>query len=203
MNTLPIAHLVRHGDTEWSANHKHTGLTDIELTPAGEAEARAAGPALTDLRPAVVLVSPLRRALHTAELAGFAATLEREPDLVEWNYGADEGLTTTEIQSRRPGWFLFRDGSPDGESPGQIGRRADRVVTRLRALNGDALVFSHGHFLRVLAARWLGLPVEFGRYLPLSTAAISTLGYEHGPNEPAILRWNDISHLRTLQDGPD
>ena len=196
MNALPIVYLVRHGETQWSASHQHTGSTDIALTPAGETEAEAAGKALADLTPTLVLSSPLQRAARTAELAGFGATLQTDDDLVEWDYGAYEGLTSAEIHAQRPDWLLFRDGCPDGESPAEVSRRADRVVARLRAAEGTALIFSHGHFSRVLAARWLGLPVEFGRYLLLSTAAISVLGYEHGLNEPAIVRWNDTGHLR-------
>ncbi len=196
MNALPIVYLVRHGETEWSSSHQHTGSTDIALTPAGEMEAQAAGKALADLTPTLVLSSPLQRAARTAELAGFSATLQIDDDLVEWDYGAFEGLTSAKIHAQRPDWLLFRDGCPDGESPAQVSRRADRVVAQLRATEGTALIFSHGHFSRVLAARWLGLPVEFGRYLLLSTAAISVLGYEHGLNEPAIVRWNETGHLR-------
>jgi len=196
VNALPIVYLVRHGETEWSSSHRHTGSTDIVLTPAGEREAEAAGKALADLTPTLVLSSPLQRAARTAELAGFGATVQTDGDLVEWDYGAYEGLTSAEIHAQRPDWQLFRDGCPDGESPAEVGRRADRAVARLRATEGNALVFSHGHFSRVLAARWLGLPVEFGRYLLLSTAAISALGYEHGLDDPAIVRWNDTGHLR-------
>ena len=196
MNALPIVYLVRHGETEWSSSHRHTGSTDIVLTPAGEREAQAAGKALAGLTPTLVLSSPLQRAARTAELADFGPTVQTDDDLVEWDYGAYEGLTSAEIHAQRPDWQLFRDGCPDGESPAEVGRRADRVVARLRATEGNALVFSHGHFSRVLAARWLGLPVEFGRYLLLSTAAISALGYEHGLNDPAIVFWNDTGHLR-------
>jgi broad specificity phosphatase PhoE len=196
VNALAIVYLVRHGETEWSSSHRHTGSTDIVLTPAGEREAQAAGKALAGLTPTLVLSSPLQRAARTAELADFGATVQTDDDLVEWNYGAYEGLTSAEIHAQRPDWQLFRDGCPDGESPAEVGRRADRVVARLRATEGNALVFSHGHFSRVLAARWLGLPVEFGRYLLLSTAAISALGYEHGLNDPAIVLWNDTGHLR-------
>lgn len=196
MNALPIVYLVRHGETQWSASHQHTGSTDIALTLAGETEAEAAGKALANLTPTLVLSSALQRAARTAELAGFGATLQTDDDLVEWDYGAYEGLTSAEIHAQRPDWLPFRDGCPDGESPAEVSRRADRVVARLRAAEGTALIFSHGHFSRVLAARWLGLPVEFGRYLLLSTAAISVLGYEHGLNEPVVVRWNDTGHLR-------
>ena len=195
MNALQIVYLVRHGETEWSSSHQHTGSTDIALTPAGETEAESVGKALVGLTPTLALSSPLQRAARTAELAGFGATLQTDDDLVEWDYGAYEGLTSAEIHAQRPDWLLFRDGCPDGESPAQVSRRADRVVARLRAAEGTALIFSHGHFSRVLAARWLGLPVEFGRYFLLSTSAISVLGYEHGLDEPAIVRWNDTGHL--------
>ncbi len=191
MSTLPRVYLVRHGETAWSQTHRHTGLTDIALTDNGEREARSAATRLTDLAPVLVLGSPLQRATRTAELAGFGAALHTDADLVEWDYGDYEGLTTAQIRQTRPSWDLFRDGCPGGELPEAIGRRADRVVDRLRACDGDALVFAHGHLLRVLAVRWLGLPPGYGRYLVLSTATVSVLGYEHGRDEPALLRWND------------
>jgi probable phosphoglycerate mutase len=196
---LPTLTLVRHGETEWSRTHRHTGRTDLRLEPAGEREARAVASALASLSPALVLCSPLQRARQTAELAGFGEgsgrELRFEPDLMEWNYGDYEGRTTAEIHNERPGWSLFRDGCPNGEDARAVGRRADRMVKLIRAAGGDALVFSHGHYSRVLAARWLGLSPDHGRYLTLSTAAVSVLGYEHGPDEPAILRWNDQHHL--------
>jgi probable phosphoglycerate mutase len=196
---LPTLTLVRHGETEWSRTHRHTGRTDLNLDQAGEHEARAVATALAGLHPIMVLSSPLVRARRTAALAGFDDAPDRElrlePDLMEWDYGDYEGRTTAEIHKQRPGWSLFRDGCPNGEDAAAVGARADRMVELIRSAAGDALLFSHGHLCRVLAARWLGLPADHGRYLTLSTAAVSVLGYEHGPNEPAILRWNDQHHL--------
>jgi probable phosphoglycerate mutase len=142
-----------------------------------------------------VLTSPLQRAARTCELAGFSAKAETDPDLVEWNYGTYEGIGTAEILRTRPGWQLFRDGCPGGESPADAGARADRVIARLRAVEGDTLIFSSGHFSRVLAARWLDLPPGAGTYFILGTASLSLLGYEHDPTEPAIRLWNDTRHL--------
>jgi len=146
---------------------------------------------------AKVLTSPLQRAVRTCELAGFGAVAEIDPDLVEWDYGEYEGRRTAEIHAERPDWQLFRDGCPGGEAPDQIGARADRVIGRVRALKADVLVFSSGHILRVLAARWLGLDVAGGRYLLLSTASLSALGYEHNMTEPAIRLWNETRHVET------
>lgn len=200
MPSLPSLTLVRHGETEWSRTHRHTGRTDLPLEPIGEREAQATAKPLAGLKPALVLSSPLARARKTANLAGFGADkangLELDPDLMEWDYGDYEGKTTLSIQAERPGWLLFRDGCPNGEDAAQVGARADRIVARARSIDGDVLLFSHGHFSRVLAARWLGLPAEHGRYLILSTAAISVLGHEHAREEPAILRWNDQHHLQ-------
>jgi probable phosphoglycerate mutase len=146
---------------------------------------------------AKVLTSPLQRAVRTCDLAGFGAVAKIDPDLVEWDYGQYEGRRTAEIHAKRPDWQLFRDGCPGGESPDQIGARADRVVGRVRAVKGGVLVFSSGHFLRVLAARWLGLDAAGGRYLLLSTASLSALGYEHHQAEPAIRLWNETRHVET------
>src|SRR6202030_1087273 len=158
---------------------QHTGRTDLPLTERGERNARALGERLRGLACARVFTSPLRRATRTCELVGFGAAAEIDPDLVEWDYGQYEGRRTAEIHAERPDWQLFRDGCPGGESPDQVGARADRVVARVRAVEGDVLVFSSGHFLRVLAARWLGLEPEAGKYFWLSTASLSALGYEH------------------------
>lgn len=200
MPALPTLTLVRHGETEWSRTHRHTGRTDLPLELTGEQEARATAKPLACLQPALVLSSPLSRARETARLAGFdpdaGTALELDPDLMEWDYGDYEGRTTASIQAERSGWLIFRDGCPNGEDAAQIGARADRIVARVRSIRGDVLLFSHGHFCRVLAARWLGLPAGHGRYLTLSTAAISVLGYEHALDEPAILRWNDQHHLQ-------
>lgn len=191
---LPRVYLVRHGETEWSRSGRHTGRTDVPLTAAGERVGGALAARLAGLSFARVFTSPLQRARRTAELAGFAA--EPDPDLVEWNYGEYEGLTTAELRGRRPGWDLFADGCPGGESPADMTRRADRVAARLRALAGNVLVFSHGHLLRVLAARWVGQPVGFARHLLLDTAAVCVLGFGHAdPDEPAVALWNDTGHL--------
>ena len=194
---LSVVYLARHGETAWSLSGQHTGRTDLPLTERGERNARALGERLRGLTFARVFTSPLQRAVRTCELAGFGAAAEIDSDLVEWDYGQYEGRRTAEIHVERPDWQLFRDGCPGGESPGQIGARADRVVSRARAVKGDVLVFSSGHFLRVLAARWLGLDAAGGRYLLLSTASLSTLGYEHKLAEPAIQLWNETHHVET------
>ena len=192
---LPVVYLARHGETAWTVSGQHTGLTDLPLTPAGERNARQLGPRLRGLKFAAVFTSPLQRAVRTCELAGFGSVAKVDPDLVEWNYGQYEGRLSAEILAERPDWDLFRDGCPGGESPAQIGERADRVVKRVRALQADVLLFSSGHFLRVLAARWLGLDPAGGRYLLLSTASLSVLGYEHNPSQPVIRLWNDDHHV--------
>src|SRR6266850_3278508 len=172
----PEIYLARHGNTAWTLTGQHTGLTDLPLTPNGECNARRLGKRLQGMTFAKVFTSPLQRAARTCELAGFGAVAEVDRDLLEWNYGQYEGRRTAEIHAERPDWQLFRDGCPGGESPDQIGAQADRVVGRLRAIKGDVLVFSSGHFLRVFAARWLGLDASAGRYLVLSTASLSALG---------------------------
>ena len=192
---LPVIHLARHGETAWSVTGQHTGLTDLPLTQRGERNALRLGKRLAGLVFAKVSTSPLQRAVRTCELAGFGAAAEVDPDLVEWNYGDYEGLRTAEIHAKRPDWQLFRDGCPNGESPEQIGARADRVVSRVRAINGDVLIFSSGHFLRVLTARWLGLEPAAGRFFMLNTASVSVLGYEHSLSQPVIRLWNDTRHL--------
>jgi probable phosphoglycerate mutase len=194
---LSVVYLARHGETAWSLSGQHTGRTDLPLTERGERNARALGERLRGLTFAKVYTSPLQRAARTCELAGFGHAAEIDPDLVEWDYGQYEGRRTAEIHAERPDWQLFRDGCPGGESPGEIGARADRVVGRMRAVNGDVLVFSSGHFLRVLAARWLGLDAAGGRYLLLSTASLSALAYEHNLAEPAIRLWNETRHVET------
>ncbi|QEH33384.1 Alpha-ribazole phosphatase [Aquisphaera giovannonii] len=186
-------YLLRHGETEWSASGRHTSDSDIPLTPRGEDEARALGALARNWRCAIVLTSPLQRARRTCELAGFGDLAEVDPDLVEYRYGAYEGRTTAEIREQHPGWNVFRDGCPGGESVREVTERADRVVARLRGATCDVLIFSHAHFLRCLAVRWLGLDLSAGAMLLLSTASVSILGYDHGPEEPAILRWNDVS----------
>ncbi|WP_406298784.1 histidine phosphatase family protein [Embleya sp. NBC_00888] len=193
---MPELMLVRHGETEWSRSGRHTGLTDIPLTPEGEAQAKAVADLLAGHTFPLALTSPLVRARHTAELAGITGA-EVEPDLVEWDYGGYEGITTNEIRESVPGWFLWRDGVPPGDAdhPGEsiadVGRRVDRVLARVRpVLEGgeDAVLVAHGHLLRVLTARWLGLPPQDGRLFRLETARLSTLGYER--EQPVLLGWN-------------
>jgi probable phosphoglycerate mutase len=193
--SLPTIYLARHGETEWSLSGQHTGLTDLPLTQRGEENARRLAPRLARTKFAHVFTSPLERASKTCELAGFGSTAEVLPDLVEWNYGAYEGKRTAEIHVERPGWQLFRDGCPNGETPNDVGQRADRVIKKIRAIDGNVLMFSSGHFLRALAARWLGLSTSAGAYFFLSTASLSALSYEHNLSEPVIRLWNDTSHL--------
>jgi probable phosphoglycerate mutase len=181
--------LVRHGETEWSRALKHTGRTDVPLTEAGRAEARSVARKLARHEFALVLASPLSRALDTARLAGFADLVETTDDLLEWDYGLDEGRTTAEIRLERPGWTVWRDGPLGGETADQVAERMGRVIERVRAASGNALVFAHGHVLRVLAARWLGEPPTEGRLYALSTATVSVLGWER--ETPVIERWNE------------
>lgn len=196
MSELPSVYLARHGETAWSLSGQHTGLTDLPLTARGEAAAKALGARLKRIAFDGVLTSPLQRASTTCRLAGFGGEAETDPDLVEWDYGAYEGLKSVEIRAKNPGWNLFRDGCPDGETPTAISARADRVVARLRRLGGRMLLFSSGHFLRVLATRWLGQNIDPGAgFLLLGTASLSTLSYEHDLQHPAISLWNDASHL--------
>jgi broad specificity phosphatase PhoE len=192
---FPVIYLARHGETTWSLSGQHTGLTDLPLTERGERNARRLGERLNGLTFAKVFTSRLQRAARTCELAGFGRVAEVEPDLHEWDYGQYEGRRTVEIHAERPDWQLFRDGCPGGESPEQVGARADRVVSRVRAVQGDVLLFSSGHFLRVFAARWLGLEPGAGRYFLLSTASLSALGYEHNRSEPVIRLWDETRHV--------
>jgi broad specificity phosphatase PhoE len=192
---FPPLYLARHGETAWSLSGQHTGLTDLPLTERGERNARRLGERLAGLTFAKVFTSPLQRATRTCQLAGFAAAAEVDRALVEWDYGDYEGLRTAEIHDKRPEWQLFRDGCPGGESPDQIGARADRVLSRVRAIKGDVLIFSSGHFLRVLAARWLGLEPVNGRLFMLKTASLSALGYENELSQPVISLWDDTSHI--------
>jgi broad specificity phosphatase PhoE len=181
--------LIRHGETEWSASGRHTSSTDLELTAEGERKAAAVGRLLAGKTFALVLASPLRRALETCRLAGYSP--EVTPDLREWGYGAYEGLTTAEIQVQNPGWTIWTGTPPGGEAPEQVGARADRVIARAAAAEGDVALFGHGHMLRVLAARWLGLDPTGGRLLALSTGSVSVLGYEHQTR--VIQGWNRTS----------
>jgi len=197
LSGLQVIYLARHGETAWSLTGQHTGLTDLPLTPRGECNARRLGERLKGLEFARVFTSPLQRASRTCELAGFGQSAEVDRDLVEWSYGDYEGLRTADIRAKRPDWELFRDGFPGGESFDQIAARADRVVNRVRAVDGAVLLFSSAHFLRVLAARWLALEPQAARYFLLGTASVSTLTYEHDLSEPAIGFWNDTRHLST------
>lgn len=195
-SALPIVYLARHGETAWSLSGQHTGLSDLPLTERGERNARRLGQRLSSLAFSQVFTSPLQRASRTCELAGFGGAAVVDPDLVEWDYGAYEGRTTADIRKQRPGWDLFRDGCPNGETLQQIGARADRAIARLRAVNGSVLLFSSGHFSRVLASRWLNLdPQVAGRCLVLGTASLSALGYEHELTRPVIRLWNDEQHV--------
>jgi probable phosphoglycerate mutase len=194
-NELPAVYLARHGETTWSLTGQHTGLTDLRLTERGERNAGALGERLNGLKFAKVFASPLQRARRTCELAGFRDAVEVDRDLLEWNYGDYEGRRTCEIHAERPDWELFRDGCPGGESPEQVRARADHVVSRVRAVEGDVLLFSSGHFLRVVAARWLGLEPAAGRFFMLSTASLSALGYEHNRCQPVIRLWDDTRHV--------
>jgi len=189
-SAYPQIHLVRHGETAWSLSGQHTGRTDMPLTPAGEAAARGVAERLKGQSFSAVWSSPSQRAYNTSVLAGFGATSVRNDDLQEWDYGAYEGRTTKEILAERPGWNVFRDGCPQGEMAADVGARADRIIRQLRDAGGSILIFSSAHFLRVLAARWLGLPPEGGALFVLDTASISVLGYEHDLSEPVVRKWN-------------
>ncbi len=192
---LPEIYLARHGETAWTITGQHTGTTDLPLTPRGENNARRLGKLIAGEPFARVFSSPLVRAMRTCELAGYAALAEIDRELVEWNYGEYEGKTTAEIRMSRPDWTVFDDGCPGGESVSEVSHRADRVLARVRAVGGNVLLFSSGHFLRVLAARWLGLDPRAGKFLLLSTATLSIVGYEHQVGEPVIRLWNDNRHV--------
>ena len=194
---LQVVYLARHGETAWTVTGQHTGRTDLPLTERGEGNARRLGERLSGLTFAKVFTSPLQRARRTCELAGFGAVAQIDPDLVEWNYGEYEGHLTVDILKERPDWQLFRDGCPGGESPQQVAARADRVVGQVRAASGDVLIFSSGHFLRVLATRWIGMEPIHGESLILGTASLSAVGYENSIAHPAIRLWNDTNHVLT------
>jgi broad specificity phosphatase PhoE len=193
---LPIVYLARHGETAWTLSGQYTGLTDLPLTERGERNARRLEERLRGLSFAKVFTSPLKRASRTCELAGFGAVAEIDRDLVEWNYGDYEGRRSAEIHREHPDWELFRDGCPAGESPAEVATRADRVVSRVRAVPGDVLLFSSGHFIRVLATRWIGLEVTANaRRFMLSTASLSAVGSENELSRPVIRLWNDTHHV--------
>ena len=185
----PDLWLVRHGETEWARLGRHTGRTDVPLTDLGREQARSVADTLAAEPFALVLTSPLSRAFETARLAGFGDQVEPDPNLVEWDYGAYEGRTTSEIRSLVPGWSIWRQGPVGGEAIDDVAARADLVIARARSVEGNVLLFAHGHVLRVLAARWLGLAPSEGRLFALSTATVSVLGWEHGA--PVVVRWNE------------
>ena len=197
-NRLPIIYLARHGETAWTITGQHTGLTDLPLTANGERNARGLADSLRGPVFTKVFTSPLQRARRTCALAGFEAVAQVDSDLVEWNYGAYEGLRTEEIRTKRPDWQLFRDGCPGGESPSQVRARAENVLSRVRAVTGNVLLFSSGHFIRVLAARWIGLdPSVSSVSFLLSTASLSAMGYDQELSRPVIRLWNDTHHVCT------
>ena len=192
---LPRVLLARHGQTAWSLSGQHTGLTDLPLTAMGEADARSLAARLQPQRVARVLCSPLQRAWKTCKLAGFGTRAEADARLVEWDYGDYEGLTSAQILALQPDWQLFRDGCPRGESPAQVAARADSLIQTLHSVDGDVLLFSSGHFLRMLAVRWLGLEPGAGALLGIDTASLGMLGYEHRLQQPVIRLWNDTAHV--------
>jgi probable phosphoglycerate mutase len=193
-NRTPKIYLIRHGETAWTISGQHTGRSDIPLTARGERDAQQLSARVGGMTFAHVLISPLQRALRTGELAGFGTRAEADADLMEWDYGAYEGRRTADILAERPGWRLFEDGCPGGETVDAVGARADRVIARVRARAGDVLLFAHRDIFRVLAARWLGLAAREGRYFYLATASLSVLGYHHDLGEPVIHLWNDARH---------
>ena len=197
---LPVIYLARHGETAWTISGQHTGLSDIPLTPAGERSARELGERLTGMNFACVLTSPLQRASKTCTLAGFSGVAEVDGDLVEWDYGKYEGLRSAEIRRENPGWNLYRDGCPGGETPAAAIARAERVLHRARSAGGDVLFFSSGHFLRTLAAVWIGVnPAVVSMSLQLSTASLSALGYEHNRSRPVIRLWNETRRAGSME----
>jgi len=197
-NQLPVIYIARHGETAWTITGQHTGLTDLPLTPQGEKNAKALSDRLNGMTFAKVLTSPLQRARKTCALAGFGSVAEVENDLVEWDYGQYEGLRSAEIRAKRPDWQLFRDGAPGGESPCQVMARADKVWKRVREVKGNVLLFTSGHFIRVLAARWIGIePSVHSNSFLLSTASLSAVGYDQDCSHPVIRLWNDTHHVRT------
>jgi len=199
---LPKIFLIRHGETEWSVSGQHTGRADVSLTANGELEARRLGEQLRGVSFQHVLVSPLQRAIQTCQSAGLATHAVNEPDLIEWDNGEYEGRTRKEIAKERPGWSVFRDGCPNGESPQQISDRADRLIVKLRELDGNVALFSHGHFGRVLGVRWIGLPIELAERLFLDTASLSILSYQHQDvAQPAILLWNSLLRGPAISPG--
>jgi probable phosphoglycerate mutase len=194
---LPRLFVARHGDTAWTESRQHTGRTDIPLNERGEERARQLGEQLRRFSFSQVFTSPLQRASKTCKLAGFGAVAETDADLVEWDYGRFEGKLTKDIVKERPGWEIFRDGCPDGESPTDVATRADRFIARARGLDGDVLAFSSAHIIRMIAARWLGLPPAAGRFFFCRPASVGVLAFEHkSRNEPIIGLWNYARQAR-------
>ena len=198
---LPVVYLVRHGETAWTLSGQHTGRTDLPLNGRGESQARALGASLASLHVERIFSSPLQRASRTAALAMPQSRVEVDADLMEWDYGASEGRRTVDIEAERPGWNLFRDGCPGGETLDSVGARADRVIGRVRAIGGNVLLFGHRDILRILAARWIGLAAGEGRRLLLATASLSVLGYDHDLTEPVIEAWNGGGTVESSEGG--
>ena len=199
-STLPVLYVVRHGDTEWTDSHRKTGRTDLPLNERGEANARQLGDRLRSVSFDRVFTSPLQRALKTCELAGFRDVAELDPDLLEWNYGRFEGMTTHEIHRERPDWELFRDGCPDGDTSQDVARRADRFIDQVHGVGGIVLAFASGHIIRMIAARWHHLPPGAARIFYCNPASIGVLGFEHDSREEPIVRlWNDS--IETMEFG--
>jgi len=196
-SALPRLYLARHGDTAWTDSHQHTGRTDLPLNERGEEHARQIGARLRRFSFSHVFTSPLQRASKTCELAGFGAGAEVDQDLIEWDYGRFEGKLTSDVLKERPGWELYRDGCPDGEAPGDVAARADRFIARVRGMTGDVLAFSSGHIIRMIAARWLGVPPAAGRFFFCDPASVGVLGFEHDSRDQPIIRlWNYVSEPR-------
>jgi broad specificity phosphatase PhoE len=194
---LPRLFLTRHGDTAWTDSHQRTGRTDLPLNEAGEARAWQIGERLRRFSFTSVFTSPLQRASKTCELAGFGEVANVDPDLVEWDYGRFEGMLTKDILKEQPGWELFRDGCPEGEAPGDVAARADQFIARVRGIEGDVLAFSSGHVIRMIAARWLGLPPGAGKFFYCRPASVGVLAFEHrNRDEPIVGLWNHVSQPR-------
>jgi probable phosphoglycerate mutase len=194
---LPRLFLIRHGNTDWSDSGKHTGCTDIPLNTSGEKHARLLGTRLKGERFSRIFASPLIRVRRTCELAGFAENAEIDPDLTEWNYGSYEGRLTVDVHRERPDWYFYRDGAPGGESPQQVAARADRFIQHVRPMEGDVAAFSSAQIIRVIVARWLGLPPLDAKFFYTETASVGILGYEHDRMHSVVHLWDDVGGLET------